>query len=155
MHRLFIKIWWAIKRPANNCDVECAFGIFHIAAIGITGLLVIPFGKLGRNCGQITEQPNSALIRPCGEIHLCSGRSRSVAVAGTYIPRTERPDSIDRQRFSAGVLQYAFKFSCGQVIRCDVAARLRVSGACELADEQIVAESPEIKRSKRHAPWSI
>src|SRR5262249_7257766 len=118
-------------------------------------LLVIPFGKLCGKCCEITEGSSGALIRPCGEIHLCSGRSRSVAVAGTYIPRTDRPDSIDRQWLSAGVLHYAFKFSCGQVVRRDVAARLRVSSACELADEQIVAESPEIKRSKRHAPWSI
>src|SRR5215813_12845151 len=73
-------------------------------------LLVIPLGKLGRNSGQITEQLCSVVNRPSGEILLCCGCSGSVAVAGAYTPRTERPDSIDRQGLSAGVLQKPSNF---------------------------------------------
>src|SRR5262245_39562565 len=120
-----------------------------------TELLVIPFDKLGRSCGQITEQACSSVIRPGCEIQLCRWRGRRVAIAGADISRTDRPDPIDRERLSACVLQEALKFSCGKVVRCDVAARLCLSGTCELPDEQVMAEPAEIERGERHAPWGI
>src|SRR5260370_16488493 len=51
--------------------------------------------------------------------------------------------------------QQSVKFSSSQVIRCNVSARLSISAARELSDQQIVAESSEIGWSPCHPPGSV
>ena len=59
------------------------------------GLLVIPFGQLRRNRGQITKQPSGAMVWSGGEVHLCGGCGCCIAVIRADISWTECPDAID------------------------------------------------------------
>jgi hypothetical protein len=60
-----------------------------------TQLLVIPFGQLRRNRGQITKQPSRATVWSRREIYLCGGRGGSIAVIRADISGAECPDAIN------------------------------------------------------------
>jgi hypothetical protein len=60
-----------------------------------TQLLVIPFGQLRRNRGQITKQPSRAMVWSRREVYLCGGRGGGIAVVRADIPGAECPDAIN------------------------------------------------------------
>src|SRR5712671_6172409 len=121
----------------------------------VTGLLGIPFGQFRGNRCQVAKQASGAVVRSGGEVHLGGGRGGGIVVSGAEVSWAECPDAIDGQRLPASILEKAVKFSGGEVIGGDEATRLGVSATGELADEQVVAETPEIERSQSHAPRSV
>src|SRR6266404_9598854 len=125
------------------------------AAIIWPGLLGIPFGQLRGNRGQVAKQAPGAVVRSGGEVHLRGGRGGGIVVSGGEVSWAECPDAIDGQRLAAGILEKSIKLSGGEIIGGDESTRLGVSATGELADEQVVAETPEIEPSQSHAPRSI
>src|SRR5882762_11112835 len=95
------------------------------------------------------------MVRSSGEVHLCGRCGCGIVVSRAEVPRAECPDAIDGQRLSTGILEKSVKFSRSQIIGGDESTRLSIAATCELADEQVVAEAPEIERSQNHAPRSV
>src|SRR6267154_2838411 len=95
------------------------------------------------------------MVRSGCEVHLCGWRCCGIAVGWADVARAERPDAIDGQRLAAAILEKSVKFSGSQIIGGYKSARLGISATCELPDEQVVAEAPEIERRQSHAPRSV
>src|SRR5882757_9643533 len=110
----------------------------------LLGLLGIPFGQLRGNRCQIAKQASGAVVRSGGEVHLGGRRGGGIVIRGGEDSWAECPDAIYGQWLAAGILEKAVKFSGGEVIGGDESARLGVTAASELPDEQVVAETSEI-----------
>src|SRR5713226_2174038 len=95
------------------------------------------------------------MVRSCGEVHLCGRRCRCIAIVWANVARAKRPDAVDGQRFATCILEKSVEFSGSQIIGGDKSARLGISATCELPDEQVVAEAPEIEWSQSHAPRGV
>jgi hypothetical protein len=60
-----------------------------------TPLLVISFGQLRRNRGQITKQPSRAMVWSRREVYLCGRRGGGIAVIRADISGAECPEAIN------------------------------------------------------------
>src|SRR5260370_41603378 len=59
-----------------------------------TQLLIIPFGQLRRNRGQITKQSSRAMVRSRREVYLCGGRGGGIPVIKAHISTAEGPGTL-------------------------------------------------------------
>jgi hypothetical protein len=81
------------------------------------------------------------MARSGREIYLCGTPGCGIIFVRAEIPGAECPYTFDDEPLPAYILQQSVKFSSSQVIGGDVSARLSISAARELSNEQIVTES--------------
>ena len=86
---------------------------------------------------------------------MCGTPSCGIIIVAAEISGAECPNTLDDERLPAYVLQQSVEFSSRQVIGGDVSARLSISTARELPNQQIVAESAEVRWSQRYPPRSV
>jgi hypothetical protein len=111
----------------------------------LSGLLLVALDEFARNSHEVSEQPTGTVIGAGSEVHLCRWRIIGITIARADVSWTDGPNAVNRQGFSAGILQQSFKSPGCQIVRGDEAAGLRGSASRELPHKQIVTESPEIE----------
>src|SRR5258708_38915566 len=112
-------------------------------------------GLLRKRGNKHPKPPSGVVARAGGKIPLGVRPACGIISVTAEIPGAECPYTFDDERLPAYILQQSGKFSSSQVIGGNVSARLSISTTCELSNEQIVAESAEIRWGQRYPPRSV
>ena len=115
---------------------------------------LIAYKRLPGNCGLFAlrsavvcrrkepEEAMSLIAYTGGEEEPIAGSS------GMVVAETQRPQPVVLKRMSIGVAEEAIEAPAVEVVNSDLPAP-------GVADQQVVAEEPEIRRCQRHTPGRI